>query len=100
MVLLSDERGIDPVWRGDGKEIAFVRDNAVWSVAVTGSAGAPTFGSPERLFEGVRRAPSAVGQSQGLAVSRDGSRFFLVQGVEQPDTNVIHVMTPPVQRPR
>jgi hypothetical protein len=98
---LIDERGIDPVWRGDGKEIAFVRDNAVWSVAVTtSSAGTPTFGSPEKLFEGVRRAPSAVGQSQGLAVSHDGSRFFLGQGVEQPDTNVIHVMTPPAQRSR
>jgi eukaryotic-like serine/threonine-protein kinase len=97
---LIDERGIDSVWRGDGKEIAFVRDNAVWSVAVTSSAGTPTFGSPERLFEGVRRAPSAVGQSQGLAVSRDGSRFFLVQGVEQPDTNVIHVMTPATKHER
>jgi eukaryotic-like serine/threonine-protein kinase len=96
---LIDERGIDPVWRGDGKEIVFVRDNTVWSVAVTSSAGTPTFGSPERLFEGVRRAPSAIGQSQGLAVSRDGSRFFLVQGVEQPDTNVIHIMTLPAQRP-
>src|SRR5437016_5850146 len=39
---LIDERGLDPVWRGDGKEIAFVRDNAFWSVAVTGSAGTPT----------------------------------------------------------
>src|SRR5439155_8061746 len=82
---LIDERGIDPVWRGDGKEILFTRDNAVWSVAVTSSAGTPTFGSPERLFEGVRRAPSAVGESQGLAVSRDGSRVFLLQGLEQPD---------------
>ncbi len=97
---LIDERGIDPVWRGDGKEIVYVRDNAVWSVAANTSAGTPTFGSPEKLFEGVRRAPAAVSQSQGLAVSRDGSRFFIVQGVEQPDTNVIHVMTPPNQRSR
>jgi len=96
--ILIDQRGIDPVWRGDGKEIVFVRDNAIWSVAVTSpSAGTPTFGSPERLFEGVRRAPTAVGQSQGLAVSRDGSWFFIVQGVEQPDTNVIHVMMPPTK---
>ena len=97
---LIDQDGIDPVWRGDGKEILFVRDNAVWSVAVNISTGTPTFGSPERLFEGLRRAPAAVAQSQGLAVSRDGSRFFIVQGVEQPDTNVIHVMMPRAQRAR
>ena len=97
---LIGERGIDPVWRGDGKEIVFVRDNAVWSVKVTGSADSPAFGAPEKLFEGARRAPTAVGQSQGLAVSRDGSRFFIVQGVEQADTNVIHIMTPPASRSR
>ncbi len=82
----------DPVWRGDGKEIFFVRDEAVWSVKVTGSADSPAFSAPEKLFAGVRRAPTAVFQSQGLSVSRDGSRFFIVQGVEQPDTNVIHIM--------
>ena len=91
---LIDQRGIDPVWRGDGKEILFIRDDAVWSVTVTGSADSPTFGSPEKLFDGVHRAPTAVAQSQGLAVSRDGSRIFMVQGVEQPNTNMIHVMTP------
>ena len=92
---LVDQKGIDAVWRGDGKEIVFTRDNAVWSVAVTTSGGSLVLGSPQRLFEGVRRAPGAVAQSQGLAVSRDGSRFFLVQGVEQPEADVIHVMTAP-----
>src|SRR5216117_1014552 len=38
------------------------------AVAVTSSAGMPTFGFPERLFEGVRRAPATGGQSQRLAV--------------------------------
>jgi hypothetical protein len=96
---LIAQNGVDPVWRGDGKEIVFVEGGAVWSVAVS-SSGAPTMGIPQRLFGGVRPAPSTVAQSQSLAVSRDGSRFFLVQGVEQPEAHVIHVMTMGPQRRR
>lgn len=90
---LIDQSGIDPVWRGDGKEIVFIRDNAIWSVAVNVADGNPTFASPAKLFDGVRRAPGAIAQSQSLAISRDGSRIFIVQGVEQPDTNVVNIMT-------
>ena len=97
--LLIAEEGFDPVWRGDGKEIAFRRGDDVWSVAVSASGGTPAFGAPARLFGGMRRAPSTVTQSQGLAVSRDGSRFFLAQGVEQPGAGVIHVMTAALSRP-
>lgn len=82
---LIAEDGVDPVWRGDGKEIVFVRSGAVWSVAVSTSGGALMPGAPQRLLGGVQPAPSAVAQSQSLAVSRDGSRFFLVQGVQQPE---------------
>ena len=86
--------GRDPVWRGDGKEIAFIRlDDGVWSVAVSSSGGTPTFGAPTRLFGGIRRAANNVALSQSLAVSRDGSRFFVVQGVAQPESGVIHVRT-------
>jgi Tol biopolymer transport system component len=86
--------GRDPVWRGDGKEIAFIRlDDGVWSVAVSSSGGTPTFGVPTRLFGGIRRAANNVALSQSLAVSRDGSRFFVVQGVAQPEAGVIHVRT-------
>jgi len=84
--------------RPSGEEIVFIRDNAVWSVAVNMSSDTPTFASPVKLFEGIRRAPGAVAQSQGLAISRDGSRIFVVQGVEQPETNIINViasLTPP-----
>jgi hypothetical protein len=90
-LLVADE-GADPVWRGDGKEIAFVRGDSVWAVAVSASGGTLTFGGSTQLFGGHRRAFSSVAQSQGLAVSRDGSRFFLAEGVEQPDSGVIHVM--------
>jgi len=97
---LVAQAGIDPVWRGDGKEILFIQDAGVWSVAVSKGGDALTLGAPQRLFGGVRPAQSAVAQSQSLAVTHDGSRFFLVQGVEQPESNLIHVMTAPPWRER
>jgi Tol biopolymer transport system component len=89
---LVDKKGIDPVWRGDGKEIAYVQGDAVWSAAVSTSGGTLTLGTPQRLFAGLRRAPASVAQSQSLAVSRDGTRLYFVQGVEQPAGDLIHVM--------
>jgi hypothetical protein len=89
---------IDPVWRGDGKEILFVQNGAVWAIAVSTNGATPAFGAPQKLFDGVRRAPAAVAQSRGLSVSRDGSRVFLLQAVQQPPGNVIHVMVPPTAR--
>ena len=65
-----------------------------FTVGVSGSGSALTFAAPVRLFGGVRRAHGAVQQSTGLAISNDGSRLFLVEGLEQPESNVIHVMIP------
>jgi eukaryotic-like serine/threonine-protein kinase len=83
-----------PVWRQDGKEIVYVdrEEGAVWSIAVAGTGDALRFAEPVRLFGGLRRAPGAVLAAQPLGVSSDGSRFFIAQGMEQPDSDVIHVM--------
>ena len=54
-----------------------------------------TFSSGTHLSHYEILAPVGVGgMGEGLAVSRDSSRSFIVQGVEQPETNVIHVMIP------
>jgi hypothetical protein len=42
---------------------------------------------------GVRRQRRRARARDGLAASKDGSRFFWLQGVEQPDSNFIHVKT-------
>ena len=87
-------QGVDATWRRDGREIVFIAENAVWSIAVSeprGASAGPTFGAPQKLFGGLRSAPATVAQSQALAVSRDGSRFYFVQGVKQPVADVIHV---------
>jgi hypothetical protein len=78
------------VWRGDGKEILYYDAGALMSVPVTGGVN-PTFGAPRKLFSGLRQPQGAVLRSYPLAVSEDGSRIFWLQGIEQPESNVIHV---------
>jgi WD40-like Beta Propeller Repeat len=83
--------GTDPEWRGDGKEIVyFGTQGSVWSVTVEGGADAMSFGTPMQLFSGVRIPPAVLAARQ-LAVSRDGSRFYIAEAVEQPTPSVIHV---------
>jgi len=82
--------GISAVWRGDGKEILYYDAGSLMSVAVTGGVN-PTFGTPRKLFSGLRLPPTHVVRDAPLAVSPDGSRIYWPQGVEQPESNLIHV---------
>ena len=52
-----------------------------------------TYGEAHKVFSGLRLAGSTTAESIPLAVSRDGSRIFWAQGMEQPESNVIHVKT-------
>jgi len=84
--------GESPVWRNDGKEILYLDGDRIWSVRVDASGTEFQASDPELLFavrslEGGRRL-NGIAQ---LAVSRDGSRIFYQQPVEQPDSDVIHV---------
>jgi hypothetical protein len=79
-----------PVWRKDGKEIVYLAQYRVWSVRVDTSDGEFRTAAPEPLFS-VRPSATRVGDVSQLAVSRDGSRIYFPQGVEQPDADVIHV---------
>ena len=85
------QAGSYPTWRRDGKEIVFLSQQKVWSIRVAGAGETATFSPPEPLFD--------VGPHAGvidisvLAVSRDGSRFFLPQAVPQPGSDLIHVRT-------
>ena len=86
--------GQSPVWRRDGKEILYLDRDRIWSVRVDTSGGEFRASAPEMLFavrslEGGRRV-NGIAQ---LAVSRDGSRIYYQQPVEQPDSDVIHIRT-------
>jgi len=83
-----------PVWRRDGREIVYLDEyqeqNYIWSVPVSSSGGEFHAGTPSPLFP-ARLPSSTFGDLNFLAVSRDGSRFYIAQGVEQPDSGVIHL---------
>jgi Tol biopolymer transport system component len=76
-VTVSSGGGVDPVWRGDGRELFYWRDGALVAVqlgAATGSAP-PERGKQTVLF----RAPYTVGISTMYDVSPDGQRFVIVR---------------------
>jgi hypothetical protein len=80
-------------WRKDGKEIVYFDQPAVMSVTVETVGSELRFGAPRKLFSGLRVPPGMNASSGPLAVSRDGSRIFWLQGVEQPDSNMIYIKT-------
>ena len=87
-------RGNYPVWRKDGREIVYLDEfqgrNYIWSVPVAAPGGEFQAGTPSPLFP-ARLPATTFGDLNFLAVSRDGSRFYIPQAVEQPKSDVIHV---------
>ena len=87
-------RGNYPVWRKDGREIVYLDEyqgrNYIWSVPVAASGGEFRAATPSPLFP-ARLPATTFGDLNFLAVSRDGSRFYIPQAVEQPESDVIHV---------
>ena len=80
------------VWRKDGKEIVYLDQDRIWSVRVDGVGTQLRFAPPELLFS-VSRPLGLTSGSRPLAVSRDGSRIYILQSTEEPDSGVIHVRT-------
>ena len=79
------------VWRGDGKEILIAGHRGIWSVRVDTAADRLHFSAPELLFSNIRWPSGYSSRSRPLAVSRDGSRIYFNQAVEQPNIKAIHV---------
>ena len=87
-------RGNYPVWRKDGKEIVYLDEyqgrNYIWSVPLAARGNEFQAGTPSPLFP-ARLPATTFGDLNFLAVSRDGSRFYIPQALEQPESDVIHV---------
>jgi Tol biopolymer transport system component len=77
-VLVSSGGGVHPVWRGDGRELYYWRDDALVAVQMDVAKGdwPPAVGAQAVLF----RAPFLVAGNTMFDVSRDGERFVIVRG--------------------
>ena len=80
---VSNEGGVLPQWRSDGKELFYVaRDGTLMSVAVHPEAG--EFGSPQKLFvTGLNLHSYSMWMNQ-YGVAKDGQKFLLNQSTEEP----------------
>jgi len=83
-VPVSDGGGFAPRWRGDGRELFYLKiDGSVMAVEVNTSTGAVVPGSTKRLF-------TALGVFPEWGVTRDGSRLlFAVPTAPTPPLNII-----------
>jgi serine/threonine protein kinase len=84
------KNGNHPMWRKDGKEIVYFTDDSVWSISVDMAGAQLRASAPEMLFH-----PGSIAQgltdTDQMAVSPDGSRFYLPMTVAQPDSGIIHI---------
>jgi len=76
-VMVSSGGGLDPVWRGDGRELYYWRDNALIAVPIGRSTGgaAPERGKESVLFH----ATYQPGVSTMYDASPDGQRFVIAR---------------------
>jgi serine/threonine protein kinase len=87
---VSDEGGVQPVWRQDGREIYYLRlDGVLTAVAVQGTAR-PPFSAPHRLFDTGLVSPSP--EIEQYAASSDGQQFLLLKPLNTRVRNSVGVI--------
>jgi len=84
-------------WRKSGGEILFLGSDEtqttnMWSLPVTAAGSELHFGEPQKLFP-VRLPASTYTDLMFWAVSRDGSKFYFPEAVEQPELDTVYVRT-------
>jgi Tol biopolymer transport system component len=72
---ISTDGGQNPIWRGDGRELFYTRDDTVLAIDVDTHAKGFKWSAPRSLF----RIPNLMsGRVRGVTVSADGQRFIAV----------------------
>ncbi len=89
---ISIAGGMQPEWRGDGKELFYISaDGKLTAVPVVTEEAAFRAGSPRALFDVEVPEPTAPYPTH-YAVTADGQRFFVNTAVDQPTRPALTVI--------
>jgi Tol biopolymer transport system component len=89
---VSRSGGGRPSWRGDGRELYYVStDHELVAVPLEGPPTSLTPGPPEALFDLDAGERPRVWW-EGVAPSRDGSRFLALEHLADPDREPLHLV--------
>lgn len=91
---VSPGGGIQPIWRGDGKELFYLSsDDKIMAVDVRERDSTIEFGTPRQLFQPPFFAPPSPVRAWRYDVAADGQRFLVTVSKEEaptPVTLVVH----------
>ena len=71
---VSIDGGADPQWRGDSRELFYIRPDRMLMAIAVGSEGKPTLSAPVPLF--ITPVIDLVSERNHYVVTRDGQRFL------------------------
>lgn len=86
---VSREGGVEPQWRGDGRELFFTAGDKMMAVSVRSAGGRFEAGEPHALFE--LRLSSTLLRNRWV-VTRDGQRFLAAVPEEEPKIRSFNVI--------
>ena len=76
---ISNDGGSEPMWRGDGKELFYLKGNKLMAVEVNGDGESFRAGIPKELFEA---SLPPIQLRNRYIVTADGKRFLMNAPVE------------------
>ena len=86
---VSIDGGDSPLWRPDGRELAYRRGEAVMAATITPGPSL-SFGRPQVLYRGNYIA--TVTRYPDYDVAPDGRRFLMIRRRDLPTTPEVHVL--------
>ena len=87
---VSNDGGVQPVWRQDGRELYYLSLDGVLRAVAVPANGSPQFSMPNRLFDTGLATPSP--SIEQYAVSADGQRFLILKPGEDKVRNSVGVI--------